>query len=206
MKQGFATLIIPLTAAAILSAAIFILAASIKQKDLITPLSYQSVVPGPYFGWKVYNNKTYNFTIRYPKQWHLKEYQDTGANFYNQDPQEATSAAIKVRFLASGEKADTNEFEKIEKLKEGQQLREPLDVKSTITKIKNFTAGSHPKIEYEIERFFSALQGPKTEFSHVYKINQNGIVLTFSSSDQTKEEQQKIDPIFKKMIESLKFF
>ena len=159
----------------------------------------------PYASLKSYQNSTYGFTIKYPKNWFIKKYQDYAVDFYSQDPKEATPGAIKVRFSALSEKADINEFEKIEKLEANHEIREPLDVKSIITKIKNLEIAANPAVEFEINRNFSALEGPRTEYSHVYEIKKGEAILKFISSDETKDKQQGVDRIFERMMSSIKF-
>lgn len=162
----------------------------------------------PYFGWKTYSNTKHKFTIRYPNGWYIREYGDFAANFVSVDPkiEEASPSAIKVRYSYSGEDVDALEFEKIYKLGENQKILEPLDVKSEITKIKNFKIASYQAIDFQIERIFSALTGPKKEFTHVYEIEKQGSILRFSNSAATLDQQVKFNgELFSKMISSLKF-
>lgn len=204
MNKGFATLLI-LIAIPLIVATAFYLKSLNKSREITEPISHTTPSPDPYFGWKKYENKTYKFSIRYPKDWFVKEYQDYAANFYDTDPKEATPGATKVRFLKAQEKQDLSEFEKIQKTESGKEIREPLDVKSTITKIRNLDISDYSAVEYEINRHFTALEGPTTEYHHMYEIKKEDIILEFTSNATTKEEQQKVDEIFKKIISSLKF-
>lgn len=159
-------------------------------------------------GWKTYQNKSSEYTIRYPKQWYVKEYGDYAADFVAVDPKggEASPSSIKVRFSRSSENADIREFEKIHKLKDDQKILEPLDVRSEITKNKNFKIGSYEAIDFQIERDFSAPVGPRKEFSRVYEINKGSVVLKFSTHAQNLEEQIKFnDATLSKMISSIYF-
>lgn len=206
MRKGFIPPLILITVPIlIISGVAYLNSVKKTQTQITSPNTQATPTPDPYRGWKTYKNNTYGFTIRYPREWHVLEYQDYAANFYDTDPKEATPGAIKVRFLRSQEKADLAEFEKIYNAKNSQEIREYLDVKSIITKIRNLEIAGNSEVEYEINRNFSALEGPKTEYSHVYEIDKEGTILKFISSDQTKELQQQFDPIFVQMIKSLKF-
>ena len=119
--------------------------------------------------------------------------------------QEATPSAIKVRYSRSTDKADIAEFEKIYKAKVGQDIYEPLDVKSIINKNKNFEVSNYMAVDYFINRNFSAPEGPRTQHRHIYEINKDGTILSFLSTAQTEDEFKIFDPIFQKMISSLKF-
>ena len=129
-----------------------------------------SVSPDAYSGWKTYKNQAYGFAIRYPKEWFLKEYGDWAADFLASDPniQEATPSAIKVRYSRSTDKADIAEFEKIYKARVGEDIYEPLDVKSIINKNKNSEVGGYMTVDYSINRNFTALEGPRGEHRHIY--------------------------------------
>lgn len=193
----------------------FILLASFGYFYLRPKFSGNSIAPTPtpsipdsYPGWKTYINKTYSFSLRYPPQWNVKSYDDYSADFYTVDPnsEEATPGAAAVRFLRSSEKADINEFAKIQKLEEGSQFAEPLDVRSQVTKIKNFEIYGLPTIDYVIDRAFSALEGPRGEFSHIISINREGTILRFVSRSDNKEQQTRIyDQTFSQVISSIKF-
>jgi len=165
------------------------------------------VSPDAYSGWKTYRNKVYGFTIRYPKEWFIKEYGDWAADFLATDPniQEASPSAIKVRYSRSTDKVDLTEFEKIYKSKVGAGIYEPLDVKSIINKNKNFEVGEYAAVDYFINRNFSALEGPRTQHRHIYEINKDGTILRFLSTAGTEDEYRIFDLIFQKMISSLKF-
>ena len=201
MKNGFAPIVVLLTIAVIV-AGFLVLQKGIKNQNQVQP-PQASPSPDPYPGWKTYKNSTYSFTIRYPKKWFIKQYGDYAANFLDQDPKEATPGAIKVRYSALTEKTDTSEFEKIYKTDPSVNIREPLDVKSIITKVKNLEIGKLPAVDYTINRNFSALEGPKTEYSHVYEIKKDNAVLKFIASDETRDLEQKVDPTFQQMINSL---
>lgn len=159
-------------------------------------------------GWKTYENPSHEFTIRYPKQWFVVEYGDYAADFTAADPakQEASPAAVQIRFLRSGETADIREFQKISKLKENQTILEPLDVKSTLTKNKNFKIGGYEAVDYQIERNFTAPVGPSKEFTRVYEIIKEATILKFSANAPTLEEHLRFnDTTFSLMISSLNF-
>lgn len=159
-------------------------------------------------GWKTYENPGHEFTIRYPKQWFVVEYGDYAADFTAADPakKEASPAAVQIRFLRSGEAADIREFHMIRKLKENQTILEPLDVKSTLTKNKNFKIGNYEAIDFQIERNFTAPVGPAKEFTRIYEINKEGTVLKFSANAPTLEEHLRFnDTTFSLMISSLNF-
>lgn len=176
-----------------------------NQTQVSSPSVILDPTPDPYSGWKTYKNSTYGFTLRFPRNWYVKEYRDYAAHFYDTDPSEATPGAIKVKFLKSQENVDTAEFEKIAKINPGQEIREPLDVKSTITKIRNLKIGDYEAVEYGINRNFTAPEGPRTEYRHIYEINKDNTILEFISTAETKEAQQIFDPLFGQMISSIKF-
>ena len=174
----------------------------------LSPAPTTAPSPDPYPGWKTYTNKTYGFSLRYPPQWNIKTYDDYSADFYTVDPnsKEATHGAAAVRFLRSSEKADTNEFAKIQKLEEGSQFAEPLDVRSQVTKIKNFEIFGLAATDYVIDRAFSALEGPRGEFSHIVSVNYEGTILKFVSHSDNKEQQTRFsEKTFSQIISSIKF-
>lgn len=180
---------------------------SFSQKDKNLQ-NLQIVETDQFPGWKTFRNKNPQFTIRYPQQWHMKEYGDYAADFIAVGPkeEEASPSAIKVRFSKSTEPADLKEFDKIYKLKDDQKILEPLDVRSELTKIKNFKVGSWDAIDFQIERNFSAPIGPRKEFSRVYEINREEVILKFSTHTQSQEELIKFnDTILSKMISSIYF-
>lgn len=162
----------------------------------------------PYFGWKTYEASEHKFTIRYPDEWFVKEYGDFAANFVTVDPKlvEASPSAVKVRYSRSSDEADIREFEKIFKLSEGKKILEPLDVKSEVTKLNDFRTGTLNGINFQIERTFSALTGPRKEFTHVYMIKKGNTVFKFSNSALKLEDQVKFnEQYFVKIISSLEF-
>ena len=166
-----------------------------------------SVSPDAYSGWKTYKNQAYGFAIRYPEEWFVKEYGDWATDFLATDSniQEASPSAIKVRYSRSTDKADIAEFEKIYKAKVGQDIYEPLDVKSIINKNKNFEVSNYMAVDYFINRNFSALEGPRTQHRHIYEINKDNTIIRFLATAQTENEFKIFDPIFQKMMSSLKF-
>ncbi|MBI2327685.1 hypothetical protein HYU92_05205 [Candidatus Curtissbacteria bacterium] len=160
----------------------------------------------PFGNWKTYKNQKQSFTIRYPKDLFISEHVTDAVDFIN-DPniKEATPAAIKVRYSSATDATDLKEFEKIYKTDPGVEILEPLDVRSIIIKNSNLEIAGYRSIDYIINRTFSALEGPKTEYTHVYQIDKNGVILKFSSNAETKESQKQLDPVFEKIISSLKF-
>ncbi len=167
------------------------------------PPPYKSTVPE----WKIYKNSTYKFNIQYPNQWYVRTFGDYAANFQITDPKlgEATPGAIRVKFSALTEPADKNEFERIARTDPKVDIYEPLDVQSIITKVKSFEVNKNKAIEYVINRSFSALEGPRGEFTHVYSVSTNSAVLKFFSNAGSRDEEQKFDAIFQKMITTLSF-
>ena len=102
--------------------------------------------------------------------------------------------------------ADIRDFEKIHKLKDNQTILEPLDVKSALTKNKNFKIGNHEAVDYQIDRNFSAPVGPAKEFARVYEINKEGTVLKFSAYSQTLDQLIRFnDSTLSLIITSLSF-
>lgn len=159
-------------------------------------------------GWKTFKDKSSGLTIRYPSQWYVREYGDFAADFVEDElkDQEASPSAVKVRFSKSRESADIREFEKIRKLKDKHLILEPLDVRSELTKNKNFKVAGFDAIDFQIERNFSAPVGPRKEFSRIYEINREDTVLKFSAYAQTLDEQISFnDATFSLMISSLNF-
>lgn len=167
----------------------------------------ESPSPDPYTGWKTYKNPTYEFAIRFPKEWYVRQYEDYAATFLLTDPQirEASVSSIRVRFNVQSEPVDLATFEKIYDLNPGESLNEQLDVRSKITKVRNFELNGHRAVEYTIDRTFTALEGPKTEYSHIYEIEKDNSILKFLSSATTREEQLRGDGIFQKMLTSFNF-
>ena len=87
------------------------------------------------------------------------------------------------------------------------QFAEPLDVHSQVTKNKNLNIGKYPAIDYVIDRAFSALEGPRGEYSHVVVIDKDGAYLKFISHAETKEDQVRFnDPTFSEIVSSIKFY
>lgn len=174
---------------------------------LPTPLSSQTIID-KYYGWKIYENKKYKFTIKYPTYWYVHEFSDLAANFQETDSKvrEATPAAIKVRFSAQSDTFALKEFEKIAKAQEDEKIREPLDVVSIITKVRNFEIGASIAVEYTTDRTFTALEGPPKEYRHTYAIAKDEAILKFIASANTREELQIYEKLFQMMIESLKFY
>jgi len=204
-RQGFASVIFLLI---IVGSIIAVLAYAKSINNRTDELILQpSATPDPFGNWKTYKNKTHGFSIRYPKEWFIKPYQDYAADFLATDPrnQEASPSAIKVRYLHLTEKVDLNEFEKIQKSEVEKDIYEPLDVKSVISKVRNLEMQGNPAIEFYINRQFSALEGPRGEFSHVYEIKKGDTIFKFLSYAQTKVDHQQLDPIFQQMISSLNF-
>lgn len=172
----------------------------------LTPSSSQTIID-KYYGWKAYENKTYKFTLKYPTHWYVREFSDLAANFQETDPQarEATPAAIKIRFIAEQDPSHLKEFEKIAKAQINEKIREPLDVISTITKIRGFEIDGNKTVQFTTDRTFTALEGPPKEYRHTYAINKEGTILKFIATGNTKEELQVYEKLFQLMIESLKF-
>ncbi|GEM_PF-5172553 len=166
------------------------------------PPEYQNVLPQ----WNTYINKTYRFYIKYPDKWYVRTFGDYAANFQTTDPKlgEATPGAIRVKFSALTEPADQNEFEIIARSDPKVGINEPLDVQSIINKVKNFEVNKNKSIEYVVNRRFSALEGPRGQFTHVYSVSKNGAVLKFFSNADSKDEEAKFDTIFQKMIATLR--
>lgn len=206
MRKGFALPLILIVLASIFVGVIYFLFKN-KSSDQTAPTVSPSAAPDAYGGWKTYRNKGDGFTIRYPKEWFFKEYGDWAADFLATDPniQEASPSAIKVRYSRSTDKADVAGFEKIYKAKAGMDIYEQLDVKSIINKNKNFEVGNYVAIDYSINRNFSAPEGPRTQHRHTFEINKDGTILRFLSTAGTEAEFKIFDPIFQKMISSLKF-
>lgn len=167
-----------------------------------------TAAPDAYPGWKTYTNTKDNFTIRYPSEWYLREVGDFAADFLSTDPQksEASPSAVKVRFLRSNEKADLSEFEKIYKLDNNQRILEPLDVRSYLTKNKNLETDGIRGVDFQIERTFSAPEGPPKEFTRVFEFNIDETILKFSTGSPFVEEQYKINELkLEKIISSISF-
>jgi len=60
-------------------------------------------------------------------------------------------------------------------------------------------------VDYFINRNFSALEGPRTQHRHIYEINKDNTIIRFLATAQTENEFKIFDPIFQKMMSSLKF-
>lgn len=206
MRRGFAP--IPILLILTVTFVGFFVAPKIinNQSQIANPSAILNSTPDPYGNWKTYKNSKQGFAIRYPKNLFIKEHVTDAVDFIN-DPnvQEATPAAIKVRYSSLTDTVDLKEFEKIQKADPAAEIREPLDVKSIITKIHNLKIGDYDAIEYAINRNFTALEGPKTEYRLIYEIKKDNTILEFISTEETKETQQIFDPTFQQMISSIKF-
>lgn len=177
------------------------------KKALVSSPSPAST-PDPLEGWATYSNKTYGFSLRYPKDWNIKEYGDYSADFYSSDSKakQATPGAALVRFLKAAEKIDIKEFDKLSKLEDGSQYAETLDVHSLVTKNQNLQIGNNPAVDYFTDRAFSALEGPHGEFTHTLIIKKDNTVLKFISRSVNREEQLRFnDPTFSQIISSIHF-
>lgn len=204
--------VIAIAALILLLAAIAIYFYIAQTKDssgsLSTPQVSQSPMLNPFKDWKTYRNTNQNFTLMYPPGLYLKEYPVDAVDFLATDPAsgEATPGAIKIRYSSQTDKADVRTFEKIYNSNVGEDIKEPLDVKSIITKLRVFQAGAYPAVEYVIDRHFSALEGPKGEYSYVYEINKDGVILKFISNADSQQEGQLVEEVFWQIISSLQFF
>lgn len=203
-RQGFAPVFIVLIVAGSIMGALIYAHFGNNRPDQSV---FESPSPDPFQAWKTYQNQNLGFSLRYPKEWYVRQYQDYAANFIVVDPkvQEASPSAIRIRFNKLSESIDLKTFEKIYKLAPEETFFEHLDVRSKVVKIRNFDVEDARAVEYVIDRTFSALEGPKTEYSHVYEIEKNDIILKFSSSAATKEEELRSDGIFQQMVASIKF-
>lgn len=161
------------------------------------------VTPDQYSGWNTYKNSAYNFSLRYPANWNFKENQGHLVEFFPPETGEASGGA-SLKFIASADALDKKEFEKVYKLEEGSQFAEPLDVRSQVTKTKNSQVGAYKATEYYTDRAFSAMEGPKGEYSHHFTVELDNLVLKFVSSSVNREEQLRFnDPTFEAVIKSL---
>lgn len=204
MRKGFTPIVIVLIVAlSIVGVLIYAHFGNNKPDQSVV----ESPSPDPYQTWKTYQNQSHGFSLRFPKEWYVRQYEDYAANFIVSDPkvQEASPSAVRIRFNKLSESIDLKTFEKIYNLKPDETFYEPLDVRSKVVKIRNFETGSNRTVEYTIDRTFSALEGPSREYSHVYEIEKNDIILKFSSSAATKEEELRSDGIFQQMISTIKF-
>lgn len=202
MYKGFVSLVLLLLlmAAAFIGGIIYL-----QTKSTVTTYQPQ-ITLSPFDNWKTYTNKTYGFSIRYPKEWYVKEHSDYAADFWLSNPnsKEASPAAIAVRFSRLNDKADIKDFEKVYDLIDDETLRQTLDVKSIITKTRNFDVQGQRAIEYRVDRTFTALQGPKGEHRHIFEIEKSEVILSFLATASTREEF-RWDGLFQKMISSIKF-
>lgn len=206
VRKGFIPPFILIVGAAILGWLIYYV--SNKNQPFDQPPITPQESKDPYQNWKTYENKAYGFSIRYPKEWFVQEYASYAANFTLTSPQiqENSSAAVRIRFNRLAESVDLKTFEKIyNNLAPQESFFEPLDVKSKVVKIRNFDVEGARAVEYTVDRIFTALEGPKTEYSHVYEIEKEDVILKFSSSATVKEEELRGDGIFQQMIASFKF-
>ena len=156
---------------------------------------------------KTYSNKTHGFELEYPKDFKKEEYQDFAADFRGEvkEEGEATPQAVFVRFSSSSESFDNREFDRILNLDAGKSFFEVLDVRSLVTKMGDFKAGSFGAVEYIVERNFSAPEGPRKEFRHVYEIKKDDTILRFLVSAASEEELETQNRELGKIISSLKF-
>lgn len=202
-QKGFAQPLVVLILLGILAAVLFNFKNITNRLTFLAPPppGYQNVLPQ----WNTYINKTYGLYIKYPDKWYVRTFGDYAANFQTTDPKlgEATPGAIRVKFSALTERADSDEFEKIARTDTKVDIYEPLDVQSIISKIKNFEVNKNRAVEYVVNRRFSALEGPRGQFTHVYSVSKNNAVLKFFSNADSKDEEAKFDTIFQKMIATL---
>lgn len=203
-KSGFASLVLLLI---ILGTALGVLIYSQDTGSKSPQPVISSSSPDPYQDWKTYQNQNLGFSVRYPKEWFVQEYGSYAANFTLTSPQiqESSSAAVRIRFNRLAESVDLKTFEKIYSLVPEETFFELLDVRSKVVKIRNFDVEGTRAVEYTVDRIFTALEGPKTEYSHVYEIEKEDVILKFSSSATVKEEELRGDGIFQQMIASFKF-
>ncbi len=207
-ERGFAALVILIGSLAIIfTLGVLNFTGNLSQEEKNLQSSENAQID-EYPGWKVFTSPQHEFTIRFPKHWYIKEYGTYAADFVAVDPakQESSQAAALVRFLSSSEIADTGEFEQKHKLKDNQKILEHLDVKSQLTKNKNLNIGGYEAIDYQIERNFSAPVGPRKEYSQIYEINKDGVILKFSAHSKSADELIRFnDSTLSQMISSLKF-
>jgi hypothetical protein len=98
------------------------------------------------------------------------------------------------------------EFDKIFQMNKDQKLQEPLDVKSVITKNTNSQIVGYDTVNFQIERLFSAPEGPRREYTNVYLIKKEENVLKFSNSAPTLEELLRLnDSTLSRIVSSIKF-
>ncbi len=206
MRKGFAPPLV-LVIAALAAGALVITKLNSSKYQTIQPTAQVESSQDPYPNWKTYKNKTYNFTIRYPRELFAKEYGDYAVDFLTVNPKlaEASPAAIRASYRSLKEPIDFGEFEKIYNAATGAKIYEPLDVVSIITKNSNMEFDNNPTVNFIVNRRFTALEGPKTQFSHVYEIKKGDAIMKFSSITETEDEHKNFDPIFQKIISSLKF-
>ena len=116
-RQGVALPLILIVLASIFVGGVIYFRFKNKSSNQTAPTVLSPAPPDAYGGWKTYKNSTHGFSVRYPKEWFIKSYQDYAADFLATDPQnqEASPGAIKVRYLHLTEKVDLYEFEKIQK-------------------------------------------------------------------------------------------
>lgn len=203
VKKGFGPIILIIAIAAVM-VGIFLWSKN-QREQRQEKVKEELITHDQYYNWKTYNNRSLGFSIRYPKEWYIREYGDYAANFTIVDPQEATPGAIRARFIKLSEKIDLSTFERIYNLAPGATMYEPLDVVSIITKIRNFDVSKNRAVEYSIDRNFSALEGPKTEHSHAFEIEKGQNILQFTASATTKEEENSWNDTLQQMIASIKF-
>lgn len=75
-----------------------------------------------------------------------------------------------------------------------------------LTKNKNLEMDGVRGVDFQIERTFSAPEGPPKEFTRVFEFNIDETVLKFSTGSPIVEEQYKINELkLEKIISSINF-
>lgn len=155
--------------------------------------------------WKIYNSVTHRFSIKYPPFLVVKDLMISApvwesVQFY---PLGADMSLPTYVISYETARAVGKQFREIEALAPGKRLF--VNDTDYVVKIRNTTIGGYPGIEYLYDATGSNKQGRGSSYAHNLHINKNGALLMFSSSRGSKEEQQKWDPIFVQMIETIKF-